>query len=310
MSDDTQNDDGTQDTSPDTDSAAGDSTDTQQVSPSATDPDDTGDDSGDDDADLTPVSRKYAPGTADPSMNQLRATRKREKKNRESGRPTGTEISQLSAKLTALTTALDNLVSYVTGQQGYGENDSSYDDGSSQSGSVQDFTFLPYDAKYDTSLMFTAPSTGVVQVSLAAWIYLGVNAYGDTAYGVSARAGVAFDLLDGSGSPVAGYPRREDAAQTTIEAWGTNIANVAGATYTNIARARGLSGGAAYTLRTRRGRYGYAHDGSSNPIPMPSGGWWKANISGQRASVVLVAGGDDESEASNATEATDDGSQT
>ncbi|MCI2186250.1 hypothetical protein [Bifidobacterium tibiigranuli] len=240
------------------------------------------------------IPRKYAPGRGDENMNARRAEQRRNREKNEANSPTGTEISQLSAKLDALTASLALLTSYLTGQQGYGENNSSYDDGSSQSGNIHDFMFVPYDTKYDASLAFVAPKTGVAQVSLSAWIYLGVNAYGDTAYGVNARAGVAFDLLDVSGSPVAGYPRREDAVQATVETWGTNTANVMGASYANIARIRGMTPGASYTLRTRRCRYGYAHDGDSNVIPMPEHGWWKTTIAYPRASVVLVAGGDDE----------------
>ena len=241
--------------------------------------------------------KRYAPGKADPSVNAIRLRIRNERVKDEAANPTHTETNALSDKLTALTKSLNTLTEYLTGQQGYGENGNSWSDSNSKSGNVSTFTFVPYDPTYDATLKFTAPETGVIQVSLSVYIYLRVNAFissGVTAYGVNARGGIAFDLIDKNGVILPGYPKHSDTATATIEVWGTNAANVAGATYSNITRARDLTPGMEYTLRTRRGRYGYAHDGNSNPISMPDGGWWTVDIGQPKASVTLVAGGSDD----------------
>lgn len=186
------------------------------------------------------------------------------------------------------------MTEYLTGQQGYGENTAAWGDSNTKSGNVSDFTFADFDPTYDATLTFTAPDTGIVQISLSVFIYLAVNAYGDPAYGVNARGGIAYDLLDADGASVPGLPKRSDSAQATIEVWGSNAANVAGATYSNISRVRGLTPGMEYTLRTRRGRYGYAHDGAGATIPIPAQGWWTVSLTDSIASVILVAGGSDD----------------
>lgn len=50
--------------------------------------------------------RRYAPGRADPALNQVRAQRRLEREKREANRPTGTETDQTSAKLKAVVAQL------------------------------------------------------------------------------------------------------------------------------------------------------------------------------------------------------------
>lgn len=249
------------------------------------------------DDDWTPEPR-YTPGTADMILASQRAAESRQRETDEAKRPTGTETGQITAKLRELTgqlreqqTRLADLVSFLTGSRGFASNAATWSNGN-DNGDHTDFTFADYDPAYDAHVDFEGPESGIISIDLAAWINVKANAYStdqSDAYGVNVRAGVSFDIID-SGGAMAYAARQVDSAQLTTEAWGVNNANVVGATTSNTATVSGLTPGRNYTLRTRRGRYGYAHDGDSNPIAMPDKGWWRVTISSQRANVVLVAG--------------------
>lgn len=242
------------------------------------------------DDDWTPEPR-YTPGTADMILALQRAADTRDREKSEANRPTGTEISQLTGKLRKLSAQLAQLVAFLTGARGYASNSASWSD-SNANGDHTGFTFTNYDPSYDAHVDFEGPESGIISVELTAWLDVKANAYSADAskpYGVNVRGGVSFDVVDATGA-VAYAVRQGDGVQLTTEAYGSNNANVIGATTSNTTMVSGLTPGTAYTLRTRRGRYGYAHDGQSHPIAMPDKGWWTVTIANPRVSVVLVSG--------------------
>lgn len=236
----------------------------------------------------------YSSPTNDPIASLKRDLKSIERRVNTANSPSGTQAAQTVNKLKAMVTNLNQLVQFLTGQQGFAQNDAIWNDGSSESGTPSEWTLVDYNAKYDVQIPFTAPPTGVVEIRMTAWLNLKANAYGNSAYGVNVRVGTTFEVLDAGTGNVVIQAIRANAVQSTIEAWGTNQALVLGGNYSNSARARKLTPGKSYILRSRRGRYGYAHDGQSNVITMPEGGWWSANIQNQRFSIIMVAGGQDD----------------
>lgn len=237
------------------------------------------------------ISVAYSSPTNNPIASLRRDIKSIERRVNTANSPSGTQAAQTVNKLKATVAALSQLVAFLTGARGYAYNTASWSDGSSN-GDHTDFTFVAYDTAYDASVDFTAPESGIISVDLTAWLDVKANAYSADAskpYGVNVRGGVSFDIVTTSGA-VSYAARRGDGVQLTTEAYGSNNANVIGATTSNTTMVSGLAPGTAYTLRTRRGRYGYAHDGQSNPIAMPDKGWWTVTIENPRVSVVLVPG--------------------
>lgn len=237
------------------------------------------------------ISVTYSSPTNNPIASLRRDIKSIERRVNTANSPSGTQAAQTVNKLKATVAALSQLVQFLTGARGYASNAASWAD-SNANGDHTGFTFTNYDPAYDAHVDFEAPESGIISVDLTAWLDVKANAYSADAtkpYGVNVRGGVSFDVVDATGA-VAYDVRRGDGVQLTTEAYGSNNANVIGATTSNTTMVSGLTPGTAYTLRTRRGRYGYAHDGNSNPIAMPDKGWWTVTIENPRVSVVLVSG--------------------
>jgi len=236
----------------------------------------------------------YSSPTNNPIASLKRDIKSIERRVNTANSPSGTQAAQVVNKLKTMVTNLNQLVQFLTGQQGFAQNNTLWSDDSSKSGALSKWVLVDYDAKYDIAIPFTAPPTGVIEIRMTAWIHLRANAYGDNAYGMKVRAGATFEILDADTGDVVVQAIQANSVQSAIEAWGTNQTLTFGGNYSNSERARNLAPGKSYILRSRRGRYGYAHDGSQNVITMPEKGWWNAAIQNQRFSIIMVAGGQDD----------------
>ena len=165
------------------------------------------------------------------------------------------------------------VISYLTGANGSAECESSY--AATFSANQQSDLWLDFDASVDPVVTITAPASGNIRCQIFGWVYVGVNAVNATAVGVNSRFFATLEILDASGARVSFNTAK---AQVHVEVWGTNTANVVGMNSAAQSTISGLTPGAVYTVRARHGYFGYAHDGSSNVVAMPSGSWYRGTI--------------------------------
>jgi hypothetical protein len=187
------------------------------------------------------------------------------------------QIQQIRESVRELTkpsgSQLAQVVGYLTGANGSAVGSGYFSNNLSTN--QHDRLWLDYDPTVDPSVVVSAPLSGAIRLQIFSWLYVGVNAYSSSGVGVNARYTATCEVLDPSGALVA---QQVANAQLHAEVWGTNFANVLGTNASAQGTVTGLTPGVRYTVRARHGYYGYAHDGNSNTVTMPSGSWYKGTI--------------------------------
>lgn len=198
----------------------------------------------------------FNPPTNDPIQALQRQQDELARAQREALSMGGTQPFQAVRKLQEQIRQLQDVVQFLTGQQGVDSKDANW---SLTGTTTASLTWPGFDGSYDPSITVTAPQSGRLRVDLSCSAWMWVQTAGEGSQTTEGDVYLSFDVRDPSGSVVRDVTSTDlDLHAEVFGAPGT-VSNL-GASLSCVRKVSGLTAGTQYTVRARRGYRGTTHN--------------------------------------------------